>query len=246
MQKRSCILLSSCKRDQENGFNQAVRDTWAKSSPIPVFFIVGDGAFARQSDEVKLNVPDNYLSLPLKTKESLAWAVRQGFTHAFRAFSDTYIDTARLQDDGSWRWDYVGNLCDRELPFMHGGPGYWLGPKAIALLLDSPIDVTRFENDIYEDQWVGRVLNGRVVLRDDKRYSMGMSYKMAEPDCLVDNDVITVHLSMWTNQYDPDWMRQVHAARFGDRHEALVPRDPHQCMCKTCLLIKAKKERLAR
>lgn len=232
---KPCILVSSCLRDQQNGSNDSIRQTWAKDSPIPVFFVVGDGVFARQSDEVKLNVPDHYLAMPLKAKASLAWAVRNGFTHVFRCFTDSYVDVFRLADSRFQNHDYIGNFVDG---FAQGGPGYWLGPKAISIVLDCPIRPEKFEADKYEDQWIGRVLCG--VGMDDKRYSMGMSLKKAEPDPLHENDVVSVHLSMWTNQYDRDWMHQVHARRHKLPFLASVPRLPHQCLCQHCRSLRAQ------
>jgi hypothetical protein len=59
-----------------------------------------------------------------------------------------------------------------------------------------------------EDLWVGRVL-GREKIRGhhDYRYTHGQ-----ERGGFVtkDDDNISVHLSRGTNNYDPDWMREVH------------------------------------
>ena len=226
-----CILVNSCKRDQENGWNDVVRETWAKSSPLPVFFIVGDGCFASLPDEVKLNVPDHYLGLPVKTKASLAWAVRNGYTRVFCASITTYVDIKRLEVDGSYRWEYVGN---GKSGFFQGGPGFNLGPRAMSILLDTPIWPASFPGDNFADQWIGRSLTNRVTWRQDDRYSMGMGVKQCEPDPLRDNDVISVQLSNWRGEYYPDWMRQVHAGRFGLPHVATDPRERWYCPCKHC------------
>lgn len=230
-----CVLVNSCKRDQKNGWNDVVRETWAKSSPVPVFFVVGDGCFARQPDELKLNVPDHYLGLPVKTKESLAWAVRNGYARVFCASTSTYVDTARLEADGSYRWDYVGNLTGSVRgPFADMRPGFNLGTKAMCILLDTPIWPNSFPGDNYVDEWIGRALLGHVEWRDDKRYSMGMGIKEMQPDPRNENDVISVNLADWTGKYEPDWMRQVHANRFRLPHVATSPRKRWRCPCKHC------------
>ena len=231
---KPCILVSSCKRDVENGMNLAVRDTWATDSKLPYFFILGDGNKQRWADEVILNVPDDYLSLPFKTKHSIEWAVRCGFTHIFRAFTDTFIDTHRLLYDSNYAsHPYIGNRSKDG--FVHGGPGYWLGPKAIKILIDAPIEKSKFENDKYEDQWVGRVLALHGIhCRDDKNYSMGWSYGLDEQDPLETNEIITVHLSGESSgQYDKDWMGQVYAKRYKLPYKPTVPR-LKGCNCKRC------------
>jgi hypothetical protein len=88
------ILISSCKRDQDRGYHQVIRETWAQGSPIPVFFILGEGS--RSADELLLTVPDGYDSLPYKTREGHRWALQAGFDYIFQAFVDTYIDPYRL------------------------------------------------------------------------------------------------------------------------------------------------------
>jgi len=207
------------------------------SSRIPYFFFIGDGAVSSRADEIKLNVPDDYLSLTYKSKESLAWAVRQGFTHAFRAFTDTHLDVGRLAQSGFAQHDYVGNdagLQSAGFQFTHGGPGFWTGPRAINILLDSPILKEKYETDRYEDQWAGRVLYERgMVPFDDKRYSMGWSYGKDEPAVLEGNDTISEHLSSSQGQYFPDWMYAAHARRFGVPYTS-KERRRKGCNCAHC------------
>jgi hypothetical protein len=237
---KPCILVSSCRRDQANGYNDAVRLTWAADKTIPCFFIVGDGGIATR-DTVKLNVPDDYLGLTFKTKESLAWAIRNGFTHVFRSFTDTYVDVKRLADSNFADHDYTGNRSDAQAGgyrFAHGGPGYWLGPRAIHILLDAPIEKEKYDWHKFEDQWVGSTLHSHgIVCVDDKRYSMSMSYLKSEADPLEDNDLISAHLSNLTNQYHPDWMREVHSKRYGLDYKPTIAREKG-CMCENCIALK--------
>jgi hypothetical protein len=226
------ILISSCRRYQANGFNQTVRDTWGKDSHVPYFFFVGDGALRGGPDEIQLNVPDG--DLTLQTKESLAWAVRNGFSHVFRAFPDTYVDTYRLLKSNWQDHIYTGNeQYSGGYTFAHGGPGYVLGPKAIHILLDSPIE----KHDLHksEDQWVGHSLGLRgIVCHDDKRYSLSKSWAKDEADPLEDNELISAHLSNYAGKYEPQWMHATHAARHGRPFEITIPR-LKGCNCDHCM-----------
>ena len=232
------ILVSSCKRDQQNGANQAVRETWGARSRIPYFFILGQGAKQLNPDELFFDVGDAYLDLPHKTKQSLSWALNNGYTNAFRAFTDTFIDTERLLSSGFEKYDYTGNESEPYpgFTFAHGGPGYWLSRKGMKIVVDSPIDRKAFNSDQYEDQWSGRRLGlAGIKCVDDKRYSMGWSYDKEEPHLsLSSNNVISVHLSNQPGQYESDWMRQVHAERYGMAFKATKVR-LKGCCCKYCV-----------
>jgi hypothetical protein len=182
-----------------------------------------------------LDVGDGYFDLTEKTKEGHRWAFSAGFDWTFQCFTDTYIDTERLLTSGFQHHDYTGNLAIEPYPFLHGGPGYWLSPKATRILLESPIDIAARDHEKYEDRWAGiRLAVAGIDPVDDRRYSMGISYRYKQPDPLPGNEVISVHLSNQTNFYSPEWMRQVHAARFGLHFAPTVPRTKKYCQCKHC------------
>ena len=235
---KPAILISSCKRDADNGANLAVRETWGLDSPIPYFFVLGRGCVAKYANDLVLDVPDGWLDLPLKTKEGHRWALDMGFDFIFQCFVDTFIDTERLLASGFERNDYTGNKSEPYpgFTFAHGGPGYWTSRKAVKIVLDSPIDPAAFESDKYEDQWSGRRLGlAGIECFDDKRYSMGWSYNRDETAfCLEDNDTITVHLSSQTGLYEPEWMRQLYSKRYGTPFVATKPR-AKGCSCKYCM-----------
>ena len=206
------ILISSCVKDRNNGNNQAIRDTWGKASLIPYVFCLGDTDPVEQ-DELYCDCPDNYFSLPHKTQASLKWAISQGFTHMFRAFTDTYVDTGRLLYSEFERSDYVGNPCGfyRDL-FYHGGPGYWVSARAAQHVVMSDV-----EGQKLEDFWVGKVVQRfqpDLIYKHDFRYSMGQSYNRREPRVLLTNDIISEHLSDSGNKYDSGKMYARHNARF--------------------------------
>ena len=208
---RPIILISSCKRDQENGNNQAIRNTWGAHSVIPYRFFVGDTS-PEHDDEIMLDCPDNYFSLPMKTQLSLRWAMLEGYTHFFRAFTDTFIDTERLAKSGFEEHLYSGNPCGfwRDL-FHHGGPGYWLNLNAAQLVITQP----HAHAEKLEDYWVGMLMQKYgVPPHHDFRYSMGLSYGRRERPSLPDNDIISEHLSDSGNKYDNKTMYDRHKLRY--------------------------------
>ena len=177
---------------------------WAKSPHIPVRFFIGDSD-PTEADEIALDCPDNYFSLPQKTKLSLEWALKQDYTHYFRAFTDTFIDTARLRASHFAEADYAGNPFQHGTRgfFMHGGPGYWLSRRAAELVCAAELSIT----EQLEDQWVGRCLvDTDVTVKCDYRYSMGLSYVYRQLPVRPDNDVISEHLSLKRDAYTKDLM----------------------------------------
>ena len=200
------ILISSCVRDRDNGNQQAIRDTWGATPVIPYRFFLGDTE-PISADEVGLFCPDNYFSLPAKTQESLKWALERGYTHMIRAFTDTYIDTQRLDMAQFGLLDYVGNMCySHKFEFIHGGPGYVLSARAAQLVVDADVGTWALE-----DQWVGWLMiqNG-IEGFHDPRFSMGRSYLHKEPFPTPANDILSVHLSSQRGQYDKYLMHRTH------------------------------------
>jgi len=209
---RPIILISSCKRDVENGYNQSIRDTWGANSAIDFKFFLGRGNTVKHPDEVLLDVPDDYYSLPAKTQESIRWALEHGYTNCFRSFTDTFIDTKRLLETDYNRASYIGNTSNAPgFVFCHGGPGYWLRKDAMEIVVNTIIT----PNWNFEDQWVGRVLlDNSITAVHDNKYSMGLSYRRHDRRISYTNDVITEHLSLHTNEYDKRWIFQAYVRRF--------------------------------
>lgn len=166
------ILLAvlSCARDMENGFNQAIRDTWGRDVPkgaADLTFFVGDFVFSGGSwdDVVALRCPDDYKSLPFKVYQLLRYAHGEGYTHVFKCDTDTYVRPREMLgfrgggEPPSWyTHDYVGAFnghppgCyapashyrradgSRIYTWCSGGSGYWLSRRAIEVVLGNPPD----------------------------------------------------------------------------------------------------------
>jgi hypothetical protein len=200
------ILISSCRKDANAGNNEAIRATWGSNSAIPYFFILGDGNIATHPDEIVLPVKDDYFSLPFKTQEGHRWARNQGYDYMFQCFTDTFIDTERLAASDFTRGDFVGNKgfnpAFRGFNFCHGGPGYWLSPKATDIILAANIG-----KENLEDQWVAFVMKSHgIEVTDDKRYSMGFTYNYREQVPLPTNSQISCHLSDSAHSYQKEMM----------------------------------------
>ena len=132
------IAISTCHSFEENGCNQAVRDTWlpdCKKYGVDYKFFVGHGecGFGRTNtsainpypfgssngyklgdkqpeDTVQLDCGDGYNRLTYKTQESLKWAAERGYDYVFRCFPDTYVHVGRLLASGFHRSDYHGDF----------------------------------------------------------------------------------------------------------------------------------------
>lgn len=205
---KSLIAVSSCLRDKKNGCHQAMVDTWMNNLPIDCRVFLGQGNTA-EGNEVVLECPDDYLALPLKTKLSLQWARDHGYTHVFRAFTDTYIEPDRLWHSGFEQHPYLGFFGgERRLyNYASGGAGYWTGAKLSDLCIAAEVG-----NEWAEDRWVGKVAgDAGICCNFDGRYVPRGGR------VLKGNDTITVHLSKATGNYDKQWMYDCHEAYLRSR-----------------------------
>jgi len=218
-----CIVVSSCKKDRELGHNQIIRDTWGKLSPFPIFFILGHGNENPLPDEILVSAKDDYASLPWKTQLGHLAARNLSHDWIFQCFTDTFVDPLRLAASNFERGEFVGNKgswplnskLNPGLSFLHGGPGYWLSPRATDLIL--AVEIPSTEN--LEDQWVAKVMQANAVpITDDKRYSMGRTYNFREAVPLPTNDRISCHLSDSGHRYVKEMMLEAHKRRFPQGH----------------------------
>jgi hypothetical protein len=148
----------TCKKYAERA--RALRDTW-----VPLVQAVGyDVEFF---DGERLNVPDDYINLPLKAKAIFKWTAEHGYDRLLKVDDDTFIQADRLVPVDA---DYAGNFCDANdwgrprdgVPnfpagtFPHAyitGGAVWFSKKAVQILVDAPLN-----NDFADDRWVGQTL----------------------------------------------------------------------------------------
>lgn len=168
----------------------------------------GRGSKDLLPDEVRLDVGDDYQSLPFKTRESLRWALEHNFDYVFRAFTDTCINPHRLRTSGFTRHHYLGCFPGGYSPepdakghycYASGGPGYFTDRKAMEAIVAAEPDLNVCSSYWAEDLWVGDVL-GLAGIRghDDPQFW----FKWAG----MATGATTVHLSRGTDNYNPQWM----------------------------------------
>jgi hypothetical protein len=154
---RLLVAVESCERDLVNGCHTAIRETWGKdfAGKADVRFFVGSGSAQLLADEIRLDAPDDYESLPFKTKALLRWAVEQGYDYLYKCDTDTCVLADRLLSCGFEHADYTGHFAQPTSclwPFASGGNGYFLSRRACKFVMDKTPDHWA------EDLWVGQVL----------------------------------------------------------------------------------------
>lgn len=173
------IAVESCV-DHANR-EQAQMDTWAKVIPAywSIFFFNGEN----------LGVPDDYKSLPTKTKAICQFA--REFGAMVKVDTDTYLSIERLSKFDFFSHDYVGHELDwLSKPGYASGPCYILSNKALNILADADwSQISAHGHESNEDVMVGAVLRANgIFVHHDERFAL---YR----DVLPDNDVISSHLS---------------------------------------------------
>jgi hypothetical protein len=171
------IGVKSCERDRTQGFHQAIRNTWG-SGLTNLYFFMGAGSNPIAIDEVSVDAPDDYRSLPFKTKAMLNWFLLRDWTHMFLCDNDTYINIAEFQKIDYQNYDYSGyfgywpvgkkmgdtfryddgqgNIHDPCHAWASGGFGYFVSRKAAELI------VATEPCSWAEDLWVGQALGPHI------------------------------------------------------------------------------------
>ena len=206
------IAIQSCHADRS--LAQVQRETWLagiEKFPIDYRFFLGRPIDSELlPDEIALDCPDDYYSLPFKTQATLKWALEHAYTHIYKCDTDTYVDVGRLLASGFEQHSYTGYFAKG---YIHGGPGYWTDAKAAQLI------VAATPTGWAEDVFVWSILRDTdaVPYCPDERYHMEDSVG-PRPD----NDVISLHVLTRNDrvnnaanlaQLKPVRMREAHARR---------------------------------
>lgn len=167
------IAVKSCVRDMNEGFHEAIRKTWGQN--LDVEFFVGNGGLTQVDDEVRVDAPDDYMGLPLKTQGICKYFVQTGFDHVFLCDNDTIVKPDLLLDLDYQRWDYAGHFSKGQAevktrftyadhhgryygcyPWCSGGVGYFLSRRAAKIVAETEPKVWA------EDMYVGQVLGPEI------------------------------------------------------------------------------------
>jgi Galactosyltransferase len=154
-------LIAVISNQRGRSATTAQRATWAiPTCGIDVRFFYGRGFVGVPlSDEIVLDVPDDYLSLVFKVHEAFKWAKANGYTHVFKVDDDTYVIPKRLLKNKCFDYDYFGSYRTADSyqyphGYMHGGAGYGIGAAALDLVVNAtPVGRS-------EDGWVGSTVFG--------------------------------------------------------------------------------------
>ena len=188
-------------KDQvSNARVEAVRNTWAKYMPphtnADLKFFYGRGSDRTPlADEVFLDVPDDYISLPKKVQAIFQYAVEHDYDYVFKGDDDTFIYVDRLLGSDYQDYDYLGfctddPACHESVRYASGGSGYWLSRKAFTVVANfGP------PTDWAEDRWVGKILRSHgIKVQRDARYLPGFWAHFVDVDAIGENhSYITMH-----------------------------------------------------
>ena len=206
------IAVASCQSWEDDGSNQAIRDTWKKDVPAGVdcFFFQGAGS-APKDDLVIVNAPDDYLGIIRKTQAIHSWAFQEGYDFVFQCWSDTYVNVKALLESGFEKHDYFGHSSPyvhdwfrKEVPqgYLGGGEGWWTSRRVCEIITNAEATTSAlYNNGAADDLWWGFVIaKAGIKMVDHPGYGSG----------------ITLHGSVHTGgqgKYDKEWMYRTYDNR---------------------------------
>lgn len=204
---KTLIAILTCHRYHDRA--DAIRQTWLQDVPDGVdvrFFLGRPHDYAPGEREILLDVPDEYTSLPAKSRAIYRCALEHGYDFVFKCDDDTYLQPGRLLASNFMEHDYSGRLRgpsgDFPAPYASGF-AYWTSARAFRILAEADLGT-----HTAEDRWVGNVLseNGIHCHLDD-RYVVTSSRRNT-PNFIEGprqgNQIIAAC------EYGPSAMRQVH------------------------------------
>lgn len=182
--------------------SQAIRNTWYKNwlkykKHIDLKFFLGVSANGEnpKPDEIFLDVPDDYYSLPEKVQKTFQWALDNGYDYVLKVDDDVFVRIERLLKEFEPA-DYRGFSCG----WFISGAAYWISRKAMKAVT----------NDLWnrigpegwaEDKSVGRTLEKYNILpQHDERFQV-----CACDVCLKkfsENNQITLHTNKPETMYE--------------------------------------------
>jgi len=186
------ILIGALSGAQYAARRDACRKTWLAGidacDDVRCVFLRGNPAVSKpelRGDELWLPCPDDYASLPQKTRGFCRWALENAeFEYLFKCDDDTYVCLDRLLQIPTGL-DYCGwRLGKRN--YASGGAGYLLSRPAAEIVARDVVEETG-----PEDRFVGQHLRrAGIPLVHDHRFQPFWKRSVAPRS---DNDLITTH-----------------------------------------------------
>lgn len=171
---RLLLAIKSCQRDLDRGYHDAIRQTWGRDTR---------GADLQFFTGADLNAPDDYDSLPFKTREILRRSIQSGYDFTFLCDTDTFIIPSRLMSCDFQRYDFSGrfgsmpelgktfNYRDQRgvynniHPWPSGGVGYFVSRKAAEIVVAT--DPVVWAEDMFVGQALGpHIQSGAITAKD--------------------------------------------------------------------------------
>ena len=146
----------------------AQRQTWVKDvvargyADVRFFYGIGDQAktYCPHSDEVALNVPDDYRGIPLKVQAIMRWAAEHCYDVTAKCDDDVYVIPERFPYLSCEMSEYTGRFRTphgKVYP-VHFASGffYWLRNRAMQTVADTP-----WNGDWMDERFVATALARR-------------------------------------------------------------------------------------
>jgi hypothetical protein len=175
MTPRLLIAITSYVHNRK--YHDLARSTWLKDQNVEYRFVLGRGNGSSTEDEIVFDIGDGMGDLQDKVVASFSWALKNGYDYTFKADIDTFIHVPRLLTSGFEKSEWSGS--------GYGGTGYFLGAKAMEIVLTGE----KLERGA-EDVVIGNKLRkaGLVLFDDVERFNAKTSAGPAP-----DNSIITTH-----------------------------------------------------
>lgn len=212
---RKLIAIMTCHRKRE--WADAQRQTWVKDvvargyADVRFFYGIGDQAktYCPHSDEVALNVPDDYRGIPLKVQAIMRWAAEHCYDVTAKCDDDVYVIPERFPYLSCEMSEYTGRFRTphgKVYP-VHFASGffYWLRNRAMQTVADTP-----WNGDWMDERFVATALarRGMFGMHDADSYKVTgphlAPYTVASTDALRHGTVFC--------EYGPQAMHAMHLA----------------------------------
>lgn len=135
------MAVCSCQRDLGLGYHTHIRNTWApKVSDMGDvrFFVGGERPSSLLADEVWVDAPDDYDSLPAKMKEIFKYALSNDYSHCFKCDCDTVVCPYLFRQCLFDQCDVMGRFYGGkpgDVGCAPAGGGYFLSRKAMEIVI---------------------------------------------------------------------------------------------------------------
>lgn len=198
------IAIHACHKYAD--LRQAQRETWVAKwgHLVDIRWFVGRPA-GDEPNVVYLDIPDDFVSLGMKTRGSAAWALQHSYTNMLKCDDDTFIHVPRLLASGFEKYQYTGRPCTAgAFTYAQGGAGYWLGPEALQIVADTTNEwwvLKPHMHNTFEDLGTGILMKfNKIGLHPDLRYFHATTNDRGFPT--PDNNIITAHkCNRWRHEH---------------------------------------------